>query len=278
VGVSAARNALLDAARGSWLWFLDADDRLRPGAVSQLRELIGQEPDLQAVVVDHAVLRPSTGLKHRLRGEGHRFSLPLPPGAVPAAGALVRGLMACGQWHVWGKVMRADSWPADLRFPVGRVFEDLSLMPHLMSRIDRAWYLRAPLVDYRRNPGSILGTMSEAKLRDWAQALDGLAQAPGFDAAWADFVAQQAVRMARLARRMDASPARGRHRAQGPSEGRAWWLPWWQGLCAGQPAVRHAVLSWRGRPRRWARWLQAWSLGMLEEAPSDGIAPHRKLS
>jgi glycosyltransferase involved in cell wall biosynthesis len=261
LGVSGARNALLDAAQGSWLWFLDADDRLRPGAVAQLREVLTQLPDLQAVVVDHAVLRSKPRLKHRLRGESHRRSLPFAPGAIAPGAALMQGLMACGQWHVWGKVVRADAWPTELRFPVGRVFEDLSLVPRLMSGIDRAWYLCEPLIDYRSNPGSILGSMNAAKLKDWAQALDDLTQAPGFNSDWADFVAQQAVRMARVARHL------GQH------DGLNNWTPWWQGLCARQPAVLKAMRSWAWRPNRWAAWLQAWRLGALHQVKAKADAP-----
>lgn len=243
VGVSAARNALLQAARGQWLWFLDADDRLRPGAVARLREVVSQHPELQAVVVDHAVLRASPRLKHRLRGEAHRRSLPSASGAIDGGPALMHGLMAGGQWHVWGKVLRADAWPADLRFPEQRVFEDLSVVPRLMAGIKRAWYLAEPLVEYRSNPGSILGSMNPAKLRDWADALDDLSAAPGFDRAWADFVAQQALRLWRV--------------GQGLNAPLSWWPGWWHQLCARQPLVPQAVSAWAGQPRRWVDWLQA---------------------
>lgn len=250
VGVSAARNALLQAAQGQWLWFLDADDRLRPGAVEQVRRVVLQQPQLQAVVVDHAVLRDASGLKHRLRGEGHRRSLDRPGGAVPPGPALMNGLMAAGQWHVWGKVLRADAWPGDLRFPNQRVFEDLSVVPRLMAGIEHAWYLAEPVVDYRSNPGSILGSMNPAKLRDWALALDDLSTAPGFDRAWADFTVQQALRLRRVAQRLNTPLP--------------WWPAWWAALCQRQALVPQALARWPWQPRRWVAWLQAQRLGGFE--------------
>ncbi|MDO5472600.1 MAG: glycosyltransferase [Akkermansia sp.] len=37
VGVSAARNAALDMAKGQWIWFIDSDDYIVPGALSILK-------------------------------------------------------------------------------------------------------------------------------------------------------------------------------------------------------------------------------------------------
>lgn len=162
----------------------------------------------------------------------------------------MNGLMAAGQWHVWGKVLRADVWPADLRFPNQRVFEDLSVVPRLMAGIEHAWYLAEPVVDYRSNPGSILGSMNPAKLRDWALALDDLSTAPGFDRAWADFTVQQALRLRRVAQRLNTPLP--------------WWPAWWAALCQRQALVPQALARWPWQPRRWVAWLQAQRLGGFE--------------
>ena len=266
VGVSEARNGLLDAASGQWLWFLDADDRLRAGAVALLKAVTYRHADLQAVVVAHAVLRSAVRLKHRLGGEAHRRSLPQAGGPVHARSALMSGLLAKGQWHVWGKVLRRDAWPESLRFPSRRVFEDLSVVPRLMAGIDRAWYLAEPLVEYRSNPGSILGSMNRNKVCDWAQALEDLLSVEGFDHAWAAFVAQQALRMVRVAQRMDLRLGAEAQQPGGSAiAGSANWVDaWWHQLCARSPAVRHAARAWVMQPRRWADVLLARRRGWLQ--------------
>jgi glycosyltransferase involved in cell wall biosynthesis len=268
VGVSVARNALLEAAQGQWLWFLDADDRLRPQAVAQVRAVVQAQPQLQVVVVDHAVLRPRSTLKHRLRGEAHRRSMDGVGGAVLPTGTLMPRMLARGQWHVWGKVVRRDAWPAALRFPAQRVFEDLSVVPRLMAGMEHVWYLDTPLVEYRSNPSSILGSMSPAKLHDWARALEDLVDWPAFDRAWADFVIQQALRLLRVAQRLEHTQAVG---------DRAWLDTWWTALCDQQPALMQALAAWRWQPRRWAGWWRArqqgWTRVGVARANHSG-APH----
>src|SRR6187549_2785001 len=48
--ISIARNAGLARARGDYVWFLDDDDRLRPGALAVLSRALNAHPDAVAAV------------------------------------------------------------------------------------------------------------------------------------------------------------------------------------------------------------------------------------
>lgn len=44
----------------------------------------------------------------------------------------LRGYFVHGQFHPWSKVVRRACWPSTLRFPEGRVFEDMAVYPRLL--------------------------------------------------------------------------------------------------------------------------------------------------
>jgi len=176
-GLSAARNTLMDAALGDYLWFVDSDDKLLPHAISQLHTIVQtHKPEL--VLCDFAVWRAKPRLKHRLRGEPHRRSFyGTTRTLLHDRDALLAGLLSTGQLHAWSKIARRTLWQSGIRFPVGRCFEDMATMPLLALHTSNFWYEPLPWVAYRQRAGSILSGMTAAKALDQSAALRPLAQA-----------------------------------------------------------------------------------------------------
>jgi glycosyltransferase involved in cell wall biosynthesis len=177
-GVSAARNTLLDAARGDYLWFIDPDDLLAPGAITALKEIItAQAPDQapDAILCDFRSFEDSSGLakhahyQHIASFDGPSKQLCRDPSQ------LIEGWLSSGQLHPWSKIIRRSCWPTALRFPVGRVFEDLAVMPRLAMHLHSFYYQPQVWVAYRQRAGSALANLSAARLDDWMGALVGYA-------------------------------------------------------------------------------------------------------
>ena len=117
-GVSAARNAGIEAARDEWITFLDADDALQPGALDLLRayrgeadlmiggyrrEMLEAQAPLQAVPIDKELLVGGC-----LRYAKYQRKL------------LRYGIDKVSIWTCWGKFYRRTLLERHcVRFPVG---------------------------------------------------------------------------------------------------------------------------------------------------------------
>ena len=162
-GISLTRNRLLEMAHGEYLWFVDADDTMKPGAIASLENIVARHaPDL--VLCDYS----------RRRGRRERrcrsFSGPSRQ-VIRDTSALVAGMFAGGQLHPWSKISKRSLWSADLQFPAGRVFEDVTVMPRLAIRAATAFHEPEPWIEYRQWPGSILATMNPRKCVDLTRGL-----------------------------------------------------------------------------------------------------------
>lgn len=120
-GVSAARNLGARNARGDWLMFLDADDRLRPGAVMTLLAASEAAPHAVLVYGDYNTIdsagrtigrrdllkgrqKPSGNVLERLAGGNFIVNggiMLIRADAFHRAGGFDLSLRYCEDWHCW---------------------------------------------------------------------------------------------------------------------------------------------------------------------------------
>jgi glycosyltransferase involved in cell wall biosynthesis len=166
-GISGARNRLLAEATGEYIQWLDADDLLLPGTLAALDEAIAtHRPDL--VACDFNAWHPDNMRKT------HRVTLGYPPDALMSdREAILCSFFADRHIYVWNNVMRREIYgrvPAPV-FPVGRVFEDISVVSRLVAECASLYHLARPIIDYRQHAASLKLGISAKWCVDFVQAL-----------------------------------------------------------------------------------------------------------
>lgn len=173
LGVSASRNLLLEMAKGDYIWFVDADDRLRPDSVRKLREIVSRHaPDV--VIFDYAAY-PDNDVDFAEPTYKRAF---IDPSRILVEGRdrLLMDLLTVGEIQPWTKVARRGVWGDAVRFPSGRCFEDVVTIPLMALEAKTYYYEPTPWIDYRRTPGSITSRVDGAKCMDMMLALEEITQ------------------------------------------------------------------------------------------------------
>jgi len=139
-GVSAARNAGLDLARGSWIAFIDADDFISPYYIEDL--LTAASVDCDAAMCG-AIYVPDDDNANVI------FSRPEHTRYITGREACLRNLgLEVNLYNSnWGKLFRSRLWTA-LRFPEGKINEDMFISHALLYSIGRIAVTDAKLYAY----------------------------------------------------------------------------------------------------------------------------------
>ena len=166
-GLSAARNAGLDAARGAWIGFVDGDDAIEP---EMYAVLIGacrrQEADIAACAFNYIfpAYEQPLGTSGRETVYEHAAALETLP--------LEKDL----RFEACAKVYRR-ACIGEIRFRPGQVYEDIRFSCLTLLAAKRAVYVDSAMYRYLQNrPGSTNTRFPPEKLRTVAEC-DGFADA-----------------------------------------------------------------------------------------------------
>lgn len=146
-GLSDARNYGLDHMHGEYVIFVDSDDRIALDMVEKLSVAI-QTTNSQIAVCDMEYFYDDGTTKF---SSGGYFTI----GSVKETPSLIRmNNSACN------KMFHKDLWKT-LRFPKGKWYEDLAVIPTLLYLANQIVKVDEPLYFYRQRSGSIAHSADE---------------------------------------------------------------------------------------------------------------------
>ena len=146
-GVSAARNAGIDASAGEYLCFVDADDAVESTCLSYLLFLLRQDDRCRISQANHWIRR----------NHGSRLNEPIQNGfAILSQQEAAHAVLLHDRLDVscWGKLYHRSVFE-NSRFPEGRIYEDTWLFGELLQKTDTYVYGYQPQYHYILREGSL---------------------------------------------------------------------------------------------------------------------------
>lgn len=157
-GLSDARNAGIEVAKGECITFVDSDDFLAPGTFGKVLAEMRPECD----IIEYPAFK--------FYGSAKQEMIALEPMAYTDMAEYWLVGKAYAHAYAWNKIYRRRLFDGGTRFPVGTVFEDVHTLPLLLKAAACVATTDKGLYYYCANPGGITMTADGKALR---QLLDG---------------------------------------------------------------------------------------------------------
>ena len=167
-GVSAARNAGIDAATGDYIGFVDSDDTVEPNYVEALLGAFTAYPEIGVAICNRFIHGHPNGREiGAAAGAGCVLS---PREAIEYAVSIGKSF----EGYLWNKLFRAEIFRStpDFRLdPSIAVCEDLLLCVAIFASGQKAYYDPTPLYHYNYRETGALRTLDDSRMSEF-QARD----------------------------------------------------------------------------------------------------------
>ena len=161
-GLSDARNAGLDICKGQYITFIDSDDYVSQNYIELLyNALISNDADV-SMVGSAAIQENMLYCTDPVEGNTEKYS---------QGEAIVNGLNIRIQQNAWGKLYPAEYFK-ELRFPVGKLYEDLAVFYRILLKMGKLVVVRAPAYKYLIRSGSIMQSKFNVRQLDEIEIID----------------------------------------------------------------------------------------------------------
>lgn len=165
-GLSAARNTALDAMTGEWVIMVDSDDVLHPDAASVLLDTIQREK-ADIVIGDYTIVEEHETPQWPVADKKSICN------TYSQEQALLAVFYQRRLTHsAWARIYHASLF-GDIRYPVGRLYEDLAIIYPLLKKCDKVVKIDKVVYGYRQRESSILGNFSPRRA-DVLEICEGL--------------------------------------------------------------------------------------------------------
>ncbi|WP_052100762.1 glycosyltransferase family 2 protein [Porphyromonas gulae] len=173
-GLSSARNTGIEAAKGSFLSFIDSDDYVSSDFYEANIKYLQNHPEVDMVVIPISLEEDNTGKQRP-------FKAHLKPCMKEGKESIVDFLWSRHFLLLQSAIYKASIWE-EIRFPLGMLHEDSYILPDLAETVNRIGISSIGVHYYLKREGSITAAKSAKKSRDMMSVafrnLDYLKQFP----------------------------------------------------------------------------------------------------